>query len=81
MWHSGAVEVGRQWSYSQDRFFYGCYLTPEAMEALETQEHFLPFTPMDADIDWRIPMRIGAVVVALVIASGRRRQRTAISRS
>ena len=39
------------------------------MEALETQEHFLPFHPMGADIDWRIPMRIGAVVVALLIAS------------
>jgi len=62
------VEVGRQWSYSQDRFFYGCHLTPEAMEALETQEHSLPFRPTDADIDRRIPMRIGAVGVALLIA-------------
>lgn len=62
------VEVGRQWSYSQERFFYGCYPTPEAMEALEAQEHFVPWHPMGADIDWRIPMRIGAVVVALLIA-------------
>jgi hypothetical protein len=62
------VEVGRQWSYSQERFFYGCHPTPEAKEALETQEHFLPWKPADADIDWRIPMRIGAVVVALLIA-------------
>jgi hypothetical protein len=62
------VEVGRQWSYSQERFFYGCHPTPETMEALETQEHFLPWMPTDADVDWRIPMRIGAVVVALLIA-------------
>jgi hypothetical protein len=62
------VEVGRQWSYSQDRFFYGCHPTPEAMEALETQEHFLPWMPTDADIDWRIPVRIGAVGIALLIA-------------
>jgi hypothetical protein len=62
------VEVGRQWSYSQERFFYGCYPTPEAMETLEAQEHFVPWHPMGADIDWRIPMRIGAVVVALLIA-------------
>jgi hypothetical protein len=62
------VEVGRHWSYSQKRFFYGCHLTPEAMEALETQEHSIPFRPTDADIDRRIPMRIGAVVVALLIA-------------
>jgi hypothetical protein len=62
------VEVGRQWSYSQERFFYGCHPTLEAKEALETQEHFLPWRPTDADIDWRIPMRIGAVVLALLIA-------------
>jgi hypothetical protein len=62
------VEVGRQWSYSQDRFFYLCKPTPEAMEALEAQEHSLPFRPTDADIDRRIPIRIGAVVVALLIA-------------
>lgn len=62
------VEVGRQWSYSQGRFFYGCHPTPEAMEVLESQEHFLPLMPTDADIDWRIPIRIGAVVVALLIA-------------
>ena len=62
------VEVGRQWSYSQDRFFYGCHLTPEAMEALGTQEHFVPWRPTGADIDWRIPLRIGAVGVALLIA-------------
>jgi hypothetical protein len=62
------VEVGRQWSYSQERFFYGCYPTPDAMEALEAQEHFVPWHPMGADIDRRIPMRIGAVVVALLIA-------------
>jgi hypothetical protein len=62
------VEVGRQWSYSQDRFFYGCYLTPEAMETLEAQGHFMPFHPMGAYIDRRIPMRIGAVLVAFLIA-------------
>jgi hypothetical protein len=62
------VEVGRQWSYSQERFFYGCYPTPEAMQALEAEEHFVPWHPMGADIDRRIPMRIGAVVVALLIA-------------
>ena len=62
------VEVGRQWSYSQKRFFYGCHPTPEAMEALQTQEHFRPWMPTDADIGWRIPIRIGAVVGALLIA-------------
>jgi hypothetical protein len=38
------------------------------MEALEAQEHFVPWRTMDADIDWRIPVRIGAVVVALLVA-------------
>jgi hypothetical protein len=37
-------------------------------EALETQEHFQPWRATDADIDWRIPIRIGAVLVALLIA-------------
>ena len=38
------------------------------MEALEAQEHFVPWRASDADIDWRIPVRIGAVLVALLIA-------------
>ena len=81
------VEVGRQWSYSQERFFYGCYPIPEAMDALEAQEHFVPWHPMGADVDRRTPMRIGAVVVALliawaVLANGRRSSgRTTTTRS
>lgn len=38
------------------------------MEVLESQDHFLPGMPAGADIDWRIPMRIGAVIAALLIA-------------
>jgi hypothetical protein len=62
------VEVGRQWSYSQERFFYGCRPTPELMAALAAEEHFLPWRGTGAEIDWRIPARISAVVVALLIA-------------
>ncbi|MGH2641042.1 MAG: hypothetical protein ACRDGO_05015 [Actinomycetota bacterium] len=60
--------MGRQWSYSQERFSYGCHPTPEAMEVLEAQEHFVPWRSSDADIDWRVPIRIGAVAIALLIA-------------
>jgi hypothetical protein len=65
---SEPVEVGRQWSYSQERFFYGCRPTPELIEALEAQEHFMPWRGMDADIDWRIPVRIGAVLITALLA-------------
>jgi hypothetical protein len=81
------VEVGRQWSYSQERFSYGCRPTPELIEALEAQEHFMPWHPMGADIDRRIPVRIGAVLIAAllawaVLANGQRSfNRTAGARS
>ena len=57
-----AVEVRRQWSYSQERWFYGCYPSREVIE------RGLPSHPMDAVSDWRIPLRIGVVVAGFALA-------------
>jgi len=57
-----AVEVRRQWSYSEERWSYGCWLSEEVFE------RGTPFMPTDARTDWRIPFRAGAVVAGLLIA-------------
>jgi hypothetical protein len=58
-------QVDRQWSYFQERWFYSCRPSAEEIESGITLYH-----PMGADIDWRISMRIGAVLTGLVIAWG-----------
>jgi hypothetical protein len=57
-----AVEVRRQWSYSQERWFYGCWPSQDVIE------RGVPFRPTDAQTDLRIPLRIGAVVGGLLLA-------------
>jgi hypothetical protein len=57
-----AAEVRRQWSYSQERWFYGCWPSQDVIE------RGVPSRPTDADTDRRIPLRIGAVAAALLIA-------------
>lgn len=61
------LEVHRQWSFGQERWFYGCYLPPELIQSQGGTE-FHPFHPMDAMADRRIPLRIGAVLAGLVLA-------------
>jgi hypothetical protein len=58
-------QVGRQWSYFQERWSYGCRPSAEEIES-----QIMPYHPMGADIDRRIPLRIGAVLAGLVIAWG-----------
>jgi hypothetical protein len=59
-----AAEVHRQWSYSQERWFYGCWPSQDVIDRVD------PFTirPTDAHTDWRIPLRIGAVAAGLLVA-------------
>lgn len=62
----GVVEVRRQWSYTQERFFYGCYLTPELTASID--DRGVPYHPMGAHTDWRIWFRVGALAYGLLIA-------------
>jgi hypothetical protein len=57
-----ALEVRRQWSYSQERWFYGCWPSQDVIE------RGIPFRPTGAHTDLRIPLRIGAVAASLLIA-------------
>jgi hypothetical protein len=61
-------ELFRQWSYTQERWFYGC--RPSAEEIERHQGSFFPYYPMDAAVDRRIPLRIGLGLVALSLAWG-----------
>lgn len=61
------LEVHRQWSFGQERWFHGCHLPPELIQSQSGTE-FHPFHPMDAMADRRIPLRIGAVLAGLVLA-------------
>jgi hypothetical protein len=57
-----AVEVHRQWSFGQERWFYACFPSPGTIDAGST------FHPMDAATDWRIPLRIGVAIAGLALA-------------
>ena len=57
-----ATEVHRQWSYSQERFSYGCW------PGRESNGRGIPFLPLDAAIDRRIPNRVAAHFGGLLLA-------------
>ena len=57
-----AIDVRRQWSYFQERWFYGCYPSQPVID------RGIPFMPMDARTDWRTPLRLGAAAAGLLIA-------------
>jgi hypothetical protein len=59
-----AVEVHRQWSFGQERWFYVCSPDRESIEG------DAPFTgmPMGATTDWRLPLRIVVAIAGFVIA-------------
>jgi hypothetical protein len=61
-------ELFRQWSYTQERWFYGC--RPSAEEIERHKGSFFPYKPMAADVDRRIPLRIGLGLAALSLAWG-----------
>ena len=59
-----AVEVHRQWSFGQERWFYGCFPSREMIEGEA------PFTGMrmGPESDWRLPLRVGIAVGGLLLA-------------